>query len=117
MSLVLDPPCDCLKDEQSKASTTGIIVGIHIGVTCIIFCVLFLLFGYRGRYSVFFFHPPGGHIHMLLTVGIIPRAVIFKRKPDCQKPKFLFMYKTMHYYYVGPGSGLFSIGGSWSETD
>ncbi|XP_048828346.1 immunoglobulin superfamily DCC subclass member 3-like isoform X3 [Brienomyrus brachyistius] len=46
---VLDPPCDCLKDEQSKASTTGIIVGIHIGVTCIIFCVLFLMFGYRGR--------------------------------------------------------------------
>ncbi|XP_019359520.1 PREDICTED: immunoglobulin superfamily DCC subclass member 3 [Gavialis gangeticus] len=47
---VLNPPCDCLKDEQSnKTSTTGIIIGIHIGVTCIIFCVLFLMFGYRGR--------------------------------------------------------------------
>ncbi|KAL4660672.1 immunoglobulin superfamily DCC subclass member 3-like [Arapaima gigas] len=46
---VLEPPCDCVKDEQSKSSTTGIIVGIHIGVTCIIFCVLFLMFGYRGR--------------------------------------------------------------------
>ncbi|NXA36137.1 IGDC3 protein, partial [Eudromia elegans] len=47
---VLNPPCDCTKDEQSnKTSTTGIIIGIHIGVTCIIFCVLFLMFGYRGR--------------------------------------------------------------------
>ncbi|TKS70223.1 Immunoglobulin superfamily DCC subclass member 3 [Collichthys lucidus] len=47
--LVLDAPCDCVKDEQSKTSTTGIIIGIHIGVTCIIFCVLFLAFSYRGR--------------------------------------------------------------------
>ncbi|XP_066557351.1 immunoglobulin superfamily DCC subclass member 3 [Amia ocellicauda] len=46
---VLNTPCDCVKDEQSKTSTTGIIIGIHIGVTCIIFCVLFLMFGYRGR--------------------------------------------------------------------
>ncbi|XP_060892953.1 immunoglobulin superfamily DCC subclass member 3 [Labrus mixtus] len=46
---VLDVPCDCGKDEQSKTSTTGIIIGIHIGVTCIIFCVLFLAFSYRGR--------------------------------------------------------------------
>ncbi|KAG7482901.1 immunoglobulin superfamily DCC subclass member 3 [Solea senegalensis] len=46
---VLDVPCDCVKDEQSKASTTGIIIGIHIGLTCIIFCVLFLVFSYRGR--------------------------------------------------------------------
>ncbi|OXB77651.1 UNVERIFIED_CONTAM: hypothetical protein H355_002960, partial [Colinus virginianus] len=47
---VLNPPCDCMKDEQSnKTSATGIIIGIHIGVTCIIFCVLFLMFGYRGR--------------------------------------------------------------------
>ncbi|EOA97069.1 Putative neuronal cell adhesion molecule, partial [Anas platyrhynchos] len=46
----LNPPCDCMKDEQNnKTSTTGIIIGIHIGVTCIIFCVLFLMFGYRGR--------------------------------------------------------------------
>ncbi|KAI6077847.1 Immunoglobulin superfamily DCC subclass member 3 [Aix galericulata] len=48
--LALNPPCDCMKDEQNnKTSTTGIIIGIHIGVTCIIFCVLFLMFGYRGR--------------------------------------------------------------------
>ncbi|XP_053127653.1 immunoglobulin superfamily DCC subclass member 3 isoform X2 [Hemicordylus capensis] len=41
-----NPPCDCMKEEQSKkTSATGIIVGIHIGVTCIIFCVLFLMFG------------------------------------------------------------------------
>ncbi|XP_037309912.2 immunoglobulin superfamily DCC subclass member 3 [Pungitius pungitius] len=46
---VLDAPCDCVKDEQNKTSTTGIIIGIHIGVTCIIFCVLFLVFSYRGR--------------------------------------------------------------------
>ncbi|XP_029431086.1 immunoglobulin superfamily DCC subclass member 3 [Rhinatrema bivittatum] len=47
---VLNPPCDCVKDEQNnKTSTTGIVIGIHIGVTCIIFCVLFLMFGYRGR--------------------------------------------------------------------
>ncbi|KAM3624807.1 uncharacterized protein V6R79_001856 [Siganus canaliculatus] len=46
---VLDGSCDCVKDEQSKTSTTGIIIGIHIGVTCIIFCVLFLTFSYRGR--------------------------------------------------------------------
>nr|XP_023964917.1 immunoglobulin superfamily DCC subclass member 3 isoform X2 [Chrysemys picta bellii] len=47
---VLNPPCDCMKDEQNnKTSTTGIIIGIHIGVTCIIFCVLFLMCGYRGR--------------------------------------------------------------------
>ncbi|XP_060240868.1 immunoglobulin superfamily DCC subclass member 3 isoform X3 [Meriones unguiculatus] len=30
-------------------SQLGIVVGIHIGVTCIVFCVLFLLFGQRGR--------------------------------------------------------------------
>lgn len=47
---VLNTPCDCLKEEHSsKTSTTGIIIGTHIGVTCIIFCVLFLVFGYRGR--------------------------------------------------------------------
>ncbi|XP_036592918.1 immunoglobulin superfamily DCC subclass member 3 [Trichosurus vulpecula] len=46
----LSPPCDCRKDETSnKTSATGIIISIHIGVTCIIFCVLFLMFGYRGR--------------------------------------------------------------------
>uniref|UniRef100_A0A8C6VJK4 Immunoglobulin superfamily DCC subclass member 3 n=1 Tax=Naja naja TaxID=35670 RepID=A0A8C6VJK4_NAJNA len=46
----LNPPCNCMKDESTnKTSATGIIIGIHIGVTCIIFCVLFLMFGYRGR--------------------------------------------------------------------
>ncbi|XP_003463551.2 immunoglobulin superfamily DCC subclass member 3 isoform X2 [Cavia porcellus] len=46
----LSPPCDCRKeDAANQTSTTGIIIGIHIGVTCIIFCVLFLLFGQRGR--------------------------------------------------------------------
>ncbi|KAK5614123.1 Immunoglobulin superfamily DCC subclass member 3 [Crenichthys baileyi] len=46
---VLDGSCNCVKDEPSKTSTTGIIIGIHIGVTCIVFCVLFLVFSYRGR--------------------------------------------------------------------
>ncbi|KAF7471011.1 Hypothetical predicted protein [Marmota monax] len=46
----LSPPCDCRKeDAANQTSTTGIVIGIHIGVTCIIFCVLFLLFGQRGR--------------------------------------------------------------------
>ncbi|XP_073509520.1 immunoglobulin superfamily DCC subclass member 3 isoform X2 [Phyllobates terribilis] len=36
-------------EQRAQSSTTGIIIGIHIGVTCIIFCVLFLMFGYRGR--------------------------------------------------------------------
>ncbi|XP_061451620.1 immunoglobulin superfamily DCC subclass member 3 [Rhineura floridana] len=46
----LNLPCNCMNDEQTnKTSATGIIIGIHIGVTCIIFCVLFLMFGYRGR--------------------------------------------------------------------
>uniref|UniRef100_H0V8H7 Immunoglobulin superfamily DCC subclass member 3 n=1 Tax=Cavia porcellus TaxID=10141 RepID=H0V8H7_CAVPO len=34
---------------RGASDRTGIIIGIHIGVTCIIFCVLFLLFGQRGR--------------------------------------------------------------------
>uniref|UniRef100_A0A8C5K8I7 Immunoglobulin superfamily DCC subclass member 3 n=1 Tax=Jaculus jaculus TaxID=51337 RepID=A0A8C5K8I7_JACJA len=46
----LSPPCDCRKEEAiNQTSTTGIVIGVHIGVTCIIFCVLFLLFGQRGR--------------------------------------------------------------------
>ncbi|XP_019714498.1 immunoglobulin superfamily DCC subclass member 3-like, partial [Hippocampus comes] len=49
---VLDASCDCVQDEQSKTSTTGIIIGIHIGVTCIIFCALFLVFSYRGRLMI-----------------------------------------------------------------
>lgn len=51
LSPALSPPCDCRKeDAANQTSTTGIIIGIHIGVTCIIFCVLFLLFGQRGRW-------------------------------------------------------------------
>ncbi|XP_028608239.1 immunoglobulin superfamily DCC subclass member 3 isoform X2 [Grammomys surdaster] len=34
---------------RGASERTGIVIGIHIGVTCIIFCVLFLLFGQRGR--------------------------------------------------------------------
>ncbi|XP_058150337.1 LOW QUALITY PROTEIN: immunoglobulin superfamily DCC subclass member 3 [Dasypus novemcinctus] len=46
----LSLPCDCRREEAAHpTSTTGIVIGIHIGVTCIIFCVLFLLFGQRGR--------------------------------------------------------------------
>lgn len=46
---MLDASCDCDNEEQPKTSTTGIIIGTHIGITCIIFCVLFLVFSYRGR--------------------------------------------------------------------
>lgn len=51
LPLALSPPCDCRKEEPTNQTpTTGIVIGIHIGVTCIIFCVLFLLFGQRGRW-------------------------------------------------------------------
>ncbi|XP_078062358.1 immunoglobulin superfamily DCC subclass member 3-like, partial [Mustelus asterias] len=40
-----DPACNCKKSAESPL--TGIVVGIHIGMACIIFCVLFLLLGYR----------------------------------------------------------------------
>ncbi|XP_030644378.1 immunoglobulin superfamily DCC subclass member 3 [Chanos chanos] len=36
--------CNC---KDSEASLGGIVIGIHIGMACIIFCVLFLMFGYR----------------------------------------------------------------------
>ncbi|XP_017309572.1 immunoglobulin superfamily DCC subclass member 3 [Ictalurus punctatus] len=36
--------CNCRETEGSLA---GMVVGIHIGMACIIFCVLFLMFGYR----------------------------------------------------------------------
>ncbi|XP_059412389.1 immunoglobulin superfamily DCC subclass member 3-like isoform X2 [Carassius carassius] len=36
--------CNCRGIESSVSS---IVVGIHIGMACIIFCVLFLMFGYR----------------------------------------------------------------------
>ncbi|KAK3551164.1 hypothetical protein QTP70_013896, partial [Hemibagrus guttatus] len=39
--------CNCRQDGES--SITGIVVGIHIGMACIIFCVLFLMFAYRRR--------------------------------------------------------------------
>ncbi|XP_039604015.1 immunoglobulin superfamily DCC subclass member 3 [Polypterus senegalus] len=37
--------CNCRQEGES--SITGIVVGIHIGMACIVFCVLFLMFGYR----------------------------------------------------------------------
>ncbi|XP_072840438.2 immunoglobulin superfamily DCC subclass member 3 [Pogona vitticeps] len=37
--------CHCGQDGES--SLAGIVVGVHIGMACIIFCVLFLMFGYR----------------------------------------------------------------------
>uniref|UniRef100_UPI003AABEAA8 immunoglobulin superfamily DCC subclass member 3 n=1 Tax=Centroberyx gerrardi TaxID=166262 RepID=UPI003AABEAA8 len=37
-------PCQC---RDGEGSLGGIVVGIHIGMACIIFCVLFLMFGYR----------------------------------------------------------------------
>ncbi|XP_076863907.1 immunoglobulin superfamily DCC subclass member 3 [Brachyhypopomus gauderio] len=36
--------CNC---RAGVGSLGGIVVGIHIGMACIIFCVLFLMFGYR----------------------------------------------------------------------
>uniref|UniRef100_A0A8C2I4G1 Immunoglobulin superfamily DCC subclass member 3 n=1 Tax=Cyprinus carpio TaxID=7962 RepID=A0A8C2I4G1_CYPCA len=39
--------CDCGQD--SEGSMTALVVGIHIGMACIIFCALFLMFGYRHR--------------------------------------------------------------------
>ncbi|XP_078477614.1 immunoglobulin superfamily DCC subclass member 3 [Lampetra fluviatilis] len=54
---VLEPTgTDCEGDTwQDGASTTGIVIGIHIGLACIVICVLFLLLGYRRR----FFGWPG----------------------------------------------------------
>ncbi|XP_069507388.1 immunoglobulin superfamily DCC subclass member 3-like [Ambystoma mexicanum] len=40
-----DPVCHC--NQEGETSLAGIVVGIHIGMACIIFCVLFLMFGYR----------------------------------------------------------------------
>ncbi|XP_063002320.1 immunoglobulin superfamily DCC subclass member 3-like [Elgaria multicarinata webbii] len=37
--------CQCGQDGES--SLAGVVVGVHIGMACIIFCVLFLMFGYR----------------------------------------------------------------------
>ncbi|XP_025068426.1 immunoglobulin superfamily DCC subclass member 3 [Alligator sinensis] len=43
----MDParPCPC--SVEGESSLAGIVVGVHIGMACIIFCVLFLMFGYR----------------------------------------------------------------------
>ncbi|XP_063041093.1 immunoglobulin superfamily DCC subclass member 3 [Engraulis encrasicolus] len=40
-----DSQCTCR--QGLEGSMGGIVVGIHIGMACIIFCVLFLMFGYR----------------------------------------------------------------------
>uniref|UniRef100_W5K341 Immunoglobulin superfamily DCC subclass member 3 n=1 Tax=Astyanax mexicanus TaxID=7994 RepID=W5K341_ASTMX len=37
--------CNC--KQNGEGSLTGIVVGIHIGMACIIFCVLLLMFAYR----------------------------------------------------------------------
>ncbi|KAM6958731.1 immunoglobulin superfamily DCC subclass member 3-like [Aplochiton taeniatus] len=39
-----DTPCNC---RDSEGSLGSIVIGIHIGMACIIFCVLLLMFGYR----------------------------------------------------------------------
>nr|XP_032649615.1 immunoglobulin superfamily DCC subclass member 3-like [Chelonoidis abingdonii] len=39
-----DPVCHCWPGEES--SLAGVVVGVHIGMACIIFCLLFLMFGY-----------------------------------------------------------------------
>ncbi|XP_058016713.1 immunoglobulin superfamily DCC subclass member 3-like [Ahaetulla prasina] len=39
--------CQCRQDGE--ASLAGIVVGVHIGMACIIFCIVFLMFGYRKR--------------------------------------------------------------------
>ncbi|CAM5132512.1 unnamed protein product [Natator depressus] len=43
-TLDADPVCHCRPEESSLA---GVVVGVHIGMACIIFCLLFLVFGYR----------------------------------------------------------------------
>ncbi|XP_016353858.1 immunoglobulin superfamily DCC subclass member 3-like [Sinocyclocheilus anshuiensis] len=39
--------CDCRQDGEG--SMTALVVGIHIGMACIIFCALFLMFGYQHK--------------------------------------------------------------------
>ncbi|CAM4626054.1 unnamed protein product [Lepidochelys kempii] len=43
-TLDADPVCHCRPEESSLA---GVVVGVRIGMACIIFCLLFLTFGYR----------------------------------------------------------------------
>uniref|UniRef100_A0A674JJ85 Immunoglobulin superfamily DCC subclass member 3 n=1 Tax=Terrapene triunguis TaxID=2587831 RepID=A0A674JJ85_9SAUR len=40
-----DPACPCRPGEES--SLPGVVVGVHIGMACIIFCLLFLMLGYH----------------------------------------------------------------------
>uniref|UniRef100_A0A8C4QZP2 Immunoglobulin superfamily, DCC subclass, member 3 n=1 Tax=Eptatretus burgeri TaxID=7764 RepID=A0A8C4QZP2_EPTBU len=48
---LLEPSTSDCKTEtwHDGHSTTGIIIGIHIGLACIVVCALFLLLGYRRR--------------------------------------------------------------------
>ncbi|XP_029139452.1 immunoglobulin superfamily DCC subclass member 3 [Protobothrops mucrosquamatus] len=43
----LDANSVCQCRPEGDTSLAGIVVGVHIGMACIIFCVLFLMFGYR----------------------------------------------------------------------
>uniref|UniRef100_A0A8C3IKW2 Immunoglobulin superfamily DCC subclass member 3 n=1 Tax=Chrysemys picta bellii TaxID=8478 RepID=A0A8C3IKW2_CHRPI len=42
-----DPACPCRPGEES--SLPGVVVGVHIGMACIIFCLLFLMLGQRAN--------------------------------------------------------------------
>ncbi|TFJ97793.1 Immunoglobulin superfamily DCC subclass member 3 [Platysternon megacephalum] len=44
-TLGADPACRCRPGEES--SLPGVVVGVHIGMACIIICLLFLMLGYR----------------------------------------------------------------------
>ncbi|XP_043391504.1 immunoglobulin superfamily DCC subclass member 3 [Chelonia mydas] len=45
-TLDADPVCHCQPEESSLP---GVVVGVHIGMACVIFCLLFLMLGYRRR--------------------------------------------------------------------
>ncbi|ROL53502.1 Immunoglobulin superfamily DCC subclass member 3 [Anabarilius grahami] len=55
--------CNCRQDGEG--SMTGLVVGIHISMACIIFCALFLMFGYRHS----FFCHKGSPGHWSLSGG------------------------------------------------
>uniref|UniRef100_A0A672N0S2 Immunoglobulin superfamily DCC subclass member 3 n=1 Tax=Sinocyclocheilus grahami TaxID=75366 RepID=A0A672N0S2_SINGR len=63
--------CDC------EGSMTALVVGIHIGMACIIFCALFLMFGYRHR-CVCRSHR---HSYLMNCPGV-PQAAA--AEPQCQ---------------------------------
>ncbi|XP_065276676.1 immunoglobulin superfamily DCC subclass member 3-like [Emys orbicularis] len=44
-TLDADPACPCRPGEES--SLPGVVVGVHIGMACIIFCLLLLMLGYH----------------------------------------------------------------------